>query len=100
MARFAYAAYVNEILNTYPEEQRQEIRKDYWSEHSRIVQYDRYVAEAKRRHKQYDGPPDGYYEYYSHAGHTAAAIAGGALAVFSWFLLALIGGASRNRHTQ
>lgn len=99
MARYAYAAYVNEILNQYPEEQRQEIRKDYWSEHARIVQYDKYVDEAKRRYKDYDSPPDGYYEYYSHFGHTASAIAGGALAVFSWFLLALVGGASRNRHS-
>ena len=100
MARFAYAAYVNEILNNYPEHERQEIRKDYWSEHSRIVQYDRYVAEAKRRYKEYDPAPYGYYEYYSHAGHTIAAIGGGALAVFSWFLLALIGGASRNHHEK
>lgn len=98
MARLTYAAYVNEIINTYPEEVRQEIRRDYWSEHSRIVQYDKYVMEAKRRYKHYEGPPEGYYEYYSHAGHTALTIGGGLLAVFSWFLLALIGGASRNKY--
>lgn len=98
MARLPYAAYVNEILNTYPDEQKQEVRKEFYSDHGRIVQYDKYVAEAKRRHKNYDSAPDGYYEYYSHAGHTVAAIAGGALAVFGWFAAAIIGGASKNKY--
>jgi hypothetical protein len=98
MAKLAYAAWVKEELENYPEEDRQEVRYEYWSDHGRIVQYDKYVKEAKRRHKQYDPAPDGYYEYYSHFGHTATAVAGGAVAVLSWFLLGIIGGASRNHH--
>ena len=97
MARLPYPAYVNEILGTYPEEERQAVRGDYYSEHGRIVQYDKYVAECKKRHKQPDAAPDGYYEYYSHAGHTVLAALGGLLSVFAWILVGLIGGASRNK---
>ena len=98
MAKLAYAAWVNEELAQYPEEDRQEVRSQYWSEHSRIVQYDRYVKEAKRRYKTYDPQPDGYLEYYSHAGHTTALVLGGLMSVLSWFVMAIIGGASKNRY--
>jgi hypothetical protein len=96
MAKLAYAAWVNEQLSNVPEEEQQEVRKDYWSEHGRITQYDRYVYTAKQRHKSYDPQPEGYEEYYTHAGHKAAGLALGLLGVFAWFVGGIIGGASKN----
>jgi hypothetical protein len=96
MAKLAYAAWVNEQLSKHPEEEQQEIRKEYWSEHGRIVQYDRYVDTATERYKTYDPQPEGYEEYYTHAGHKAAGLAIGLLGVFGWFVSGIIGGASRN----
>jgi hypothetical protein len=96
MAKLAYAAWVNEQLSNVPDEEQQEIRKGYWSEHGRIVNYDRYVYTARQRHKSYDPQPEGYEEYYTHAGHKAAGLALGLLGVFAWFVSGIIGGASKN----
>lgn len=97
MAGLPYAAWVSEQLAQVPEELRQEERKGYYNEHGRIVNYDRYKAECKRRHRTPDAEPDGYYEYYSHAGHHAASIGLGLLGIFGYLLIGLLGGAARPR---
>lgn len=97
MQKLPYAAWVNLELSKKPEEARQQARNSYYSYTGRIIRYDAYKAYAKANKRTPDGPPDGYYEYHTHAGHQIIAILTGILGMFAYVLVGVIGGAARPR---
>lgn len=94
MAKYPYARYVAEIIRDNPQEDEQEIRKEYFGSRGRVVKYDEYAKFCKAIRHEPDNPPEDYWEWKGNPIATGAGVGIGLLTLFGWFLGGIIGGST------
>ena len=92
--RLPYAGWVAYTLREAGKENDQAERGKYFSNTGRIDNYDNYVAFCKSEKKQYDSPPDGYWESKEKPWHKPTGIAMGLTGILLWFIAGVIGGST------
>lgn len=93
--RLPYSAWARLQLENYPEDQRQNLRSDYYSDRGKAEKYDTYKAHCKAQGFEWDAPNEEYWELKKRPWHTPAGVATGLAGVLVWLLLGLIGGTTR-----
>ena len=95
--RMPYAGWVAYTLREAGKDNDQQERAKYFSNSGRIERYDEYVAFCKAEKKQYDSPPDGYWESKEKPWHKPTGIAMALTGILLWFISGVIGGSTGQR---
>ena len=92
--RLAYAAWARMDMAWIPDDQKQALRHNWFSETGKARKYDLYRESAKFQGLDYDGPPESYWQLKKQSWHGVAGSLMGLSAAFLWFIVKIVAGST------
>jgi len=89
--KLAYSAWARMDMAWLPDEQKQALRHNWFSDSGKAKKYDLYKESAKFQGFDYDNPPESYWKQKEQGWHGIAGVFIGMLGVLGYFLAQMVG---------